>query len=141
MGVLKGNVRMKEHRKARGNEPSRVPILLSGMVYPGLGQACQGRWGPAAAIGGGFGAALVCFVVEASRVLGVYYSLHDRLADAGVIEPPDWRGMMVALGAAVVFYAVGLVDVFLAYNRRRSEASARRHGLLPEEAETRPPPP
>ena len=110
-------------------KPTRLPIALSALVYPGCGQALQGRWLAAVLVAGMFTPALGCFLFGAVRILHVYYTLAVSFGEPGEVSVPSVAGMFVALGVCFVVYIIGIIDTFFAHQRSCSEWSARRHGL------------
>lgn len=109
--------------------PSRLPILLSALVYPGCGQAVQGRRRAAIVVGSIFSMALLVFVVQVVRVLAVYYTLAATFDQPGDVAVPKPGMVVAATVIGILAYLAGVLDAFLAYQRACRKWSARRHGL------------
>ncbi|MBN1556651.1 MAG: hypothetical protein JW951_00735 [Lentisphaerae bacterium] len=107
------------------SRPSRFAIVLSAFVFPGAGQVYQGRWAAAGIFGAAFLLCFVAFLVQAFRIIRVFYSLafeFDRT------DTPE-----IGLGAAVVWfllamlvYGAGLIDTQRAYLRERHRRALQR---------------
>jgi hypothetical protein len=106
--------------------PSRLPVVASAVVCPGLGQAMQRRWGAAAFHALAFAAAVVVFGIRVYRILAAFYSLGfdvgaEPVGDVGV------GGMLAALGILLAVYAANVADAWMAYRRVCRRWIQRRH--------------
>jgi len=96
--------------------PKRIkgmgPVLLSALVYPGLGQFVQGRRLIGAIYGVLFTAAAVWFMVAAAKVLIVYYRF---ATDFGGDQEPviSYTQILVPFGLASLLYFINLVDIII----------------------------
>ncbi|MDA0578638.1 MAG: hypothetical protein O3B24_11130 [Verrucomicrobia bacterium] len=95
--------------------PSRLPIILSALVYPGAGQFAQKRWIAGAWWSLVFSGAGVWFAVELGRILIAYYG--QMVQDFPTTDPPGFVRMLLAFGAALLCYTASLIDTFLAHAR------------------------
>ena len=112
-----------------GRTPTRLPIFLSGLVYPGAGQIMQRRWLPALLFAGGFTVAFIVFLVCFFRIIMQFYGLaFDPGAPA---QPPKLAGLLIAFGLALAVYAVSLIDTYSAYARERRRHARARLNLPP----------
>ena len=96
----------------------RTPPLLSAFVYPGAGQLAQKRWFAGAFILVLFTAAFVAFLV---LVVGFLYANLDAALDffnpEKELRPFPWGAATGCLGAALLLYALGIVDAARAARR------------------------
>lgn len=115
------------------NRPSRIEIVLSAAVFPGIGQCVQKRW-LAAALYLGIGAALaVVLMALVGLSLYAYLALIPEITNISPKDDmPTVSPMMIlaALGAFIVVYGLNVVDVSMAY-RRRVFAWQRAQGAQP----------
>ena len=88
------------------------PVLLSALVYPGLGQIVQGRWLAGAIYGVAFTAASAWFAANAARILIVYYRF---AADMGATQEPvvSYAQILIPFGIASLLYLINLVDIII----------------------------
>lgn len=93
------------------------PVLLSAVVFPGVGQCVQRRWVAAGFHAIAFGVAFGCFLARCFAILKMYYSLAFDFEHA-VVEPPSLNLVLFPLLACVVLYVANLVDVAMAGRRR-----------------------
>lgn len=102
------------------SEPSLDPVICSAVIFPGLGQYKQRRFGPAMLYGG---AALI-----ATFVLGAMLARHGmdlfrlaREAWSREISPEEWRisliPMLKACGFFLGVYVASLYDTWYAWYR------------------------
>jgi len=89
------------------------PVLLSVLVYPGLGQVVQGRRVTGAFYGLSFTGAAVWFAVNATNVLIVYYRFARD--DMGGSEEPvvSYARILVPFGVAALLYLINVVDAII----------------------------
>ena len=103
------------------NRPSRLEIVLSVCVFPGIGQFIQKRW-LAATLYIGFSAALA-FILIALVCMSLYAYL-AMIPEVSNISPKDGMPaispmqILGALGAFLVVYVLNVFDVSTAYRRR-----------------------
>ena len=107
-----------------GGSPSRGAIMLSALVFPGVGQLVQKRWLAGVAFALAFLVAGILFAVYAGGIIVSYYRFVDPYYEpAGA---PPLKAMLGALGVALLIYMASLADVVLARwriaRRRRIEA-------------------
>lgn len=96
-------------------------MLLSALVYPGVGQMMQKRWGAGAGFALAFTVPLVWFVVEVFRVLSAYYAfMVDFKGATGVA--PGAAAIVMPLFLSLVIYIGGLVDTAVAAYRIRMKS-------------------
>jgi hypothetical protein len=114
-----------EDREAR--KPGRYPLMLSA-VLPGLGQAAQRRWAAAGVfgLGGLFTAGM--FFVCAFRIISAYYHMWLDF-DTYQVPALPLRAAAAYFIAALLVYAAGLLDTWLAYRRACADWARRKAGL------------
>lgn len=110
--------------------PGKLPIILTALIWPGLGQLFQKRWLIGGILAVAFGATFGESMSEAFHNLSAYYS---GLTDINALEAPESStGKILAAGSlGTVVYVVAVIDVALAYRRQRSEWNRKKHGLPP----------
>jgi hypothetical protein len=116
----------------RDPEPTRLPILLTAFVWPGVGQFVQRRWIPAVFFTVGFLICAVCFFSYAVRLIVAYYGTGLHFDTFKKPELPI-RPMVVWFVVAVVLSVAAIVDAFVGYVGQRSKWNRRRHGLSMDE--------
>lgn len=94
---------------------SRVPILLSAFVCPGLGQLAQKRWQAGALVMSGFLTGFCWVMILAIGNIAACYSLIDNPDVIPKVEQP--QEFILPFGIAVTFYLISLFDVFSAQQR------------------------
>jgi hypothetical protein len=107
---------------APGRRWAVSPLMLSALVYPGLGQLVQRRWlaGTAAILG--FTVSTGWFLVAAARAALAYYALaFDFEGAAGSAVRP--RDIVVPFGVALAVYVAAVIDTAVADARTRRGAT------------------
>jgi hypothetical protein len=105
-----------------GDQPSRLAIYLSALVWPGAGQYAQKRW-----LAGTFCAVifLVCIVFLFAAIFEPLFCdlrmLMEYSARSGpvVFYPISWAKIMVWTGFAALVYLGSLLDTFVYYKRQQ----------------------
>lgn len=113
------DVPAEERRQAASGELRMLgmgPVLLSAVVFPGVGQCVQRRWLAAGFHAIAFGVAFGWLLARVFAILKMYYSLAFDFQNA-VVEPPSLKLMLVPLLASLVLYVANLVDVAIAGRR------------------------
>ena len=111
--------------------PTRLPIMLSALVYPGAGQLVQKRWIAATAYILTFTVGLALCVWQFIRILMAYISTADF--DAPVRPPPGYKPLLAWVGVSLLLYGASLVDTILAQQRaRQCQSNARLPPPLPQ---------
>lgn len=93
-----------------------TPVVLTALVYPGIGQLVQRRWGAAALALAGFTVAAVWFAVGTVRVLFDYYRLAFDFEHAAP-RPVDWREIVLRFVVAMAAYLACVIDAAIAGRR------------------------
>jgi len=101
--------------------PSRIEVIVSAVVFPGIGQFMQKRW-VAATLYFGVGAALGLVLIGlVGMALYAYLALIPEVTnltpkdEAITVSPMQIAG---GLGAFIVVHVLNIVDVSMAYRRR-----------------------
>lgn len=116
---------MQQEGMTPAARPSRVPIVLSAFVFPGVGQLLQRRWRAALGFGLGFLASFALFLFFAGWIIVAYYAVGLYGAEgAGLLAP--LVGFAICLGLAFAVYAAGVVDTYGAYVRACHAAARQR---------------
>ncbi len=108
---------------APGRRGRYLPVALSSLVYPGLGQMVQRRWCAAGLYALGFTAAFAWFTVAVVRILTAYYGF---MADFGGDQPlptVHMGQMLAACGVAMLVYVANVADAAMA--ARKADACSR----------------
>jgi hypothetical protein len=119
----------------RTKGPARTPILLSALVYPGLGQFTQRRPVAGLLYSGGFTLLFCVFMALCLRTIVRFYRVGLHGGSGGALPS---AGMTLGLFAVCIgAYLANVVDVYMAYRRiGRREAErrflARHAGVLGE---------
>ena len=108
------------HRSDSTNDirekPPRYPILLSGLICPGIGQMVQRRWGWGLFFAVSFIAGLAGFLICTVSIIIKFYAL--ALGGEGYQDPEvNGNPAVIWFAVAIVVYFINLADVFLAYQR------------------------
>ena len=103
---------------------SRVPILLSSLVFPGLGQMVQRRWYSGVFFAAGFLVSLVVLVLPVIEALISVYGMAD-IDTAFDVGPDAARRLAGQIGIrfcwAIAIYVINVIDVGLAEMRSRTK--------------------
>ena len=112
------------------SSPTRLPILMSALVYPGAGQLMQKRWISGAVYALTFTVGLGMGFWQLIHILVAYMSVADFTAP--VRPSPGYGRLLAWIGASLLLYTASLVDTILAQHRgRQRQASARLPPPLP----------
>lgn len=106
--------------------PSRGAILLSGVVYPGVGQLVQRRWAAAVLFAGVFSALFGLLMVRSMQIVVAYYRLGLDGA-AAAEEMPSIRPILGLFGCGLLVYVANIADAYLAHRRRARRYAVQRH--------------
>lgn len=114
--------------EAVNSRPTRWPVAMSALMYPGLGQFVQKRWAAGAVFLVGFSACAIMFGVAAFRVLKAYYSLGFNFS---TFETPDTSiaPLLVWFGISMFVYLANIFDAFLGYQRTCRQWAREKHGF------------
>jgi hypothetical protein len=98
---------------------SRIPVVLSVLLFPGSGQLLQRRW-----IAGGafllfFLSAFLWVMISAGLNIVSYYRLGFEFETYDP-EPISLFNLLLAFGVAVSIYIANIIDVSVAQHRIRS---------------------
>jgi len=106
--------------------PSRGIILLSGFVFPGVGQLLQRRWLVGILFGGVFCVFFLLLLFQCFRTVMAFYrmGLSDTVPEG---ELPSVVRLLGLLGTCLLVHVVNIGDVYLAYRRGARRRSMRRH--------------
>ncbi len=108
------------------HRPSRGAILLSGFVFPGMGQLLQRRWVAGALFLGTFSTLFCLLLIQSFQIIMAFY----RVGLSETVPEDDASPLALILGlfgACLVVYVVSVVDTYLALRRQARHASTRRH--------------
>ena len=105
--------------------PSRGVILLSGFLFPGIGQLLQRRWLSGIVFGGAFGALFCLLLVHSFQTIAAFYRL--GLDKGTVNDTPSATDILGLLGACLAVYLTNIGDVYLAFRRAARRSAIRRH--------------
>jgi hypothetical protein len=104
------------HVPPRRKRASRGPVYLSALVYPGVGQMVQKRWGAGLTYAALFTVCFLAFLICASIVIVHYYSIAFNFetfkADALPVGP-----MGVLFFVTLFVYIANLFDTHRAFRR------------------------
>ena len=89
---------------------NRVPVLLSTLVCPGLGQLVQKQRVAGALICVSFIASFIWFIICAGRIIISYYQLGLQFETAEV-EIVSATTLLPAFGLSVLTYSINVFDV------------------------------
>lgn len=119
---------MKKLLEPEGTDagPSRTAIILTALVWPGLGQFIQSRWRAGALYALGFLAALTVFAIDAFKILAVYYHVWADFNSFEVTALP-LRNMLIAFGFGLIVYIAAVMDCVVAYMRQRTAWKQKQH--------------
>jgi hypothetical protein len=98
---------------------SRLPVLVSALVYPGLGQFMQSRILPGivyTALSTLFTVLVCYFTVQYVRPA---IEAWLGISDGTTASPPSLRPLQLSAGALLVVYLANVYDVWLAHRRKR----------------------
>jgi hypothetical protein len=112
--------------------PSRGIILLSGFLFPGMGQLLQRRWLAGLVFGCAFSVFFLLLLVHCFQVIVAFYRL--GLDKGTVNDTPSISHIVSLLVACLAVYVTNVGDVYLAYRRAARRSAVRRH-FSPEIAE------
>ncbi len=114
----------------------RGAILLSSLIFPGLGQLAQKRWLAAIITAGTFMLVFSLFVFRSCEAILEFYRLGlEGLSPENV--PSIW-GIVGLFVLCIVIYLANVYDVFLAHRRIATRMAIQRHfGVQCSEEEQR----
>jgi len=96
--------------------PSRIPILLSSMVFPGIGQFVQKRWVAGLLFSVLFLVAFAFFCTVAFGLIADYYRMGFEF-DTYEPEPVHLGHLLSTFGVAMLVYTVNVIDTAIAHFR------------------------
>jgi hypothetical protein len=100
--------------------PSKFPIMLSAVMFPGAGQFAQRRWGPAVIYSILFISCFAVIMVSAFRIIATNLGAALTFASAqpnksfAAVSP---SALIVPLIISIVVWIAGLADTYFAYRR------------------------
>jgi len=106
--------------------PSRMAILVSGFVFPGVGQFVQKRWLAGVLFGGVFSVLFCLLLVQCYRTIAAFY----RIGLAGTVpdeELPPMAWILGLFGACLVVYVANIGDAYLGHRRAARRSAMKRH--------------
>lgn len=107
--------------------PARLPILMSAVVYPGVGQYMQRRWMAALVYAVSFTVFIALSLWLAFREFLVLLRSFEHAIETGAaykMHAPVMKPILKSGGLAVLIYLANVYDTWLAYHR---QAIARRN--------------
>lgn len=99
---------------------SKIPILLSALICPGVGQLMQKRWWAGTFFVIGFLSGFLWVMVVGLRLIAAYYAMAFDF-NAEVPENTDASALIAPLVLALVFYVLNLFDMAAQHNRAARE--------------------
>lgn len=110
-------------------KPSKTPVYLSAVLFPGAGQFAQRRWIPAIILLSLTSLSLLAplvrigkFVADNIHAVRVFKTTGDVIP----VQPLDFQHVVLPLLFAVILYVIGLADTLLAYMRECREWGEKR---------------
>ncbi len=101
-------------------------ILLSGFVFPGVGQLLQRRWLAAGLFAGIFFSLFGLLLSQCYRSIMAFYQLGiDQIVSKEELPSPAW--ILGLLGACLVVHLVNIGDVYRAHRRAAHRSAVKRH--------------
>jgi len=97
-------------------KPSRMPILLSAMVFPGIGQFVQKRWVAGLLFFLLFLAAFSVFCTVAFGLIADYYRMGFEFETCEP-EPVHLERLLASFGIAMLIYVANVIDAAIAHFR------------------------
>jgi hypothetical protein len=114
-----GSVGSDEQRPARG------VILVSGFVFPGLGQFLQRRWLAGALFAGVFSLCFGLLLVRCFQSIATFYKVGlDALSPD---EPPPVASIVGLFGLCLLVHLTNIFDVYRAHRRAARRSAVKRH--------------
>lgn len=98
------------------------PLMLSALVYPGVGQLVQRRWLAGAAAIVAFTASFAWFLVRAAQAAMAYYRFAFDFNEA-TGSPVRPRDIIVPFVVALAVYVAAVIDAAVADARARRRAA------------------
>jgi len=115
---------------------TKIPIIVSALVCPGIGQFIQRRWLAGSFYLIGFGYGFVMVILRFIKIMTAYYSCAFKFDGTESIEPVSFVIMIFPLIIAGIFYILNLFDVTAAFHRfasaEREEKFARQLSAILE---------
>lgn len=102
-----------------------MPIMLSGLVFPGLGQCSQRRWVAGVLYGTAFTLLFGLFLFTCLRTLVAFYRLGFSAETSA--HPPSPLPVVLLFLATLLVYLLNLFDTYRAQRRISRAKAAERH--------------
>ena len=104
-----------------------LPVFLSGLVYPGVGQMAQGKWIWGLLLLGGFSGLMLpaLYLLISATYTNLQNVIHYDLQKE-LIEPP-MRKVFFMLGGAMLIYFINVADAW----RRAVRTFKSEHSMPP----------
>ncbi len=98
--------------------PSRLPIFISALVCPGIGQFLQRRWLAGAIFTALFLAFFLSVVYNAlAPIFRILRQLTDPSGGSAALTAPNLGKLLTSFALAMITYAISLFDAYKAYRR------------------------
>ena len=107
-------------------KPGRLPILLSALVCPGVGQWVQRRWAAGTLFFALFCPAVLVCLFFAGRNLYLFYA--QAFSSSPPDEVPGTAGIFWSLALTIGIYVLSLVDTYAAQRRAMTNYNRQKHG-------------
>jgi hypothetical protein len=108
---------------------NKVPVFLSALVCPGIGQLVQKRWTAGAFYSIGFISSFIWFMVRAAHIIIYYYKLGFEF-DTTETEVISATTLITPFVLAMTLYLINIIDVIIA--NQRLKQTAREQALYSE---------
>jgi hypothetical protein len=102
-----------------------MPIMLSGLVFPGVGQCSQRRWVAGVLYGTAFTLLFGLFLFTCLRTLVAFYRLGFSAETSA--HPPSPLPVVLLFLATMLVYLLNLFDTYRAQRRINRAKAAERH--------------
>ena len=104
---------------------ARMPIMLSALIFPGVGQCSQRRWVAGVLYGTAFALLFGLFLFTCLRTVVAFYRL--GFSGATSAHPPSSLPVVLLFLATMLVYLLNLFDTYRAQRRIDRAKAAERH--------------
>ena len=115
----------RQPRAEQTTRSARMPVMLSGLVFPGLGQCNQRRWVAGVFYGTAFTLLFCLLLITCLRTVLAFY----RLGFSGQTSahPASPLPVVLLFFATILVYLLNLFDTYRAQRRINRAKAAERH--------------
>ena len=114
-------------------EGSKIPVFLSALVFPGLGQFMQKRWVAGTLYASAFLLAFLTFCIMILALLINYYRLGFEF-DTYEPKKVHWVGLLLSFFLAFLIYLANVVDAAVAQFRAGKKEEPRPEDFLEDDS-------